>query len=386
MAIEDGRHVVWLGRGLSNVYDALRIVRDADVEGALFLVASDSRWHAPALTIADEALSEPRRLSSAAFAEWSLEVCRQRRVDVYLPGRHHAALTRRRAEFEALGTRLMTPAAPEVLAIIEDKVAIYTLLGPEVPQPEWRVFRGVDEFDTAVGELRHRHAKLCLKPVSSMFGLGFHILDDRVSDPHRRFLGAEPLYYGYDEVRDLLRGAASPPRMLLMELLPGAERSIDCLAHRGRLVRGVVRRKKADHQVIEIDGPALDIAAEVIARLGLDGLVNVQTKDDVHGAPKLLEVNARMSGGMHQACLAGVPLPYWAVRLALGTARPEDVPAAAAGQRVMPVQAAIVVGRNRRHVVAPGASDAERRARMHDMELPAPEPQASARATKGVVP
>jgi hypothetical protein len=40
----------------------------------------------------------------------------------------------------------------------------------------------------------------------------------------------------------------------------------------------------------------------------------------------LLEINPRMSGGLPFACQSGLVLPLWAIRLALGTASPADVP------------------------------------------------------------
>ena len=46
----------------------------------------------------------------------------------------------------------------------------------------------------------------------------------------------------------------------------------------------------------------------------------------LNGIAKVLEINARMSGGVYFACLSGVDLPAWAIALAAGTASPADVP------------------------------------------------------------
>ena len=62
---------------------------------------------------------------------------------------------------------------------------------------------------------------------------------------------------GSAEFADLLVAAAGQRPFLAMEYLAGDERSIDCLAHQGRLVRAVVRRKPANAhgrwQLIEDD-------------------------------------------------------------------------------------------------------------------------------------
>jgi predicted ATP-grasp superfamily ATP-dependent carboligase len=56
----------------------------------------------------------------------------------------------------------------------------------------------------------------------------------------------------------------------------------------------------------------------VAAKLGLDGLVNVQTKADGNGVPHLLEVNTRPSGGVGFSAAVGINLPYACARMMLG--------------------------------------------------------------------
>ncbi|MFC6619389.1 ATP-grasp domain-containing protein [Deinococcus radiophilus] len=102
--------------------------------------------------------------------------------------------------------------------------------------------------------------------------------------------------------RELFSAPQFPP-MLLMEVLEGPERSVDCVAWEGRLIRAVVRRKFGVGQVIE-DRPDLTEAARRIAeRYGLSGIFNFQTKDQA-GAANMLEINARASG----ACATPWPL------------------------------------------------------------------------------
>jgi hypothetical protein len=73
-------------------------------------------------------------------------------------------------------------------------------------------------------------------------------------------------------------------------------------------------------------------------------MFNVQTRS-ANGRPYLLEVNARMSGGMQYSCLSGVAIPYWAVTLALGMRSAVEIPAPDLGVRVVPVAASIALPR-----------------------------------------
>lgn len=85
-----------------------------------------------------------------------------------------------------------------------------------------------------------------------------------------------------------------------------------------------------------------ELARKLTRHFRLNGVFNIQFRDH-DGMPFLLEINPRMSGGIHYACLSGVAFPYWAIRLALETAEPEDVPRPKTGIRVGQVNKAIVL-------------------------------------------
>ena len=56
-------------------------------------------------------------------------------------------------------------------------------------------------------------------------------------------------------------------------------------------------------------GVSRPMVREAVARLKADGLVNVQTRNDVNGNPVLLETNMRPSGGVGYTLHSGVNLP-----------------------------------------------------------------------------
>jgi hypothetical protein len=157
-----------------------------------------------------------------------------------------------------------------------------------------------------------------------VFGLGSHILTE---DDARRNAGWT---LHLDEARRRIANDKRNRDLMLMQYLPGPERSVDCLACDGELIRCVVRRKADGGQWIE-DNPAIEaLARSLTARFRLNHLFNVQFRDAA-GASYLLEINARMSGGLPFACQGGVALPLWAIRLALGTVRAADIPKPRAG-------------------------------------------------------
>ena len=341
------RQTVWYNEGLSNVYDALRLVREADASHQLRLLSSHRRASAPALVLADASWPEPGHTTEAEYVDWCLARCREHAVDLFVPGRFRQAVATALPAFEAIGTRVLVAGDAKSLDLLEHKDAFYAdLVAAGIPAPEHRTFSNCPEFDAAWADLRPNHRRLCIKPAVSVFGAGFHELCDQRSDAeHFKQLMNSALNppLPVDLFRSALLAAPRPRALLLMQFLAGLERSVDCLAHDGVLVAAVARGKKASHQVLETQGPAVELAAALARRFGLRGLFNVQTRD-VDGTPHVLEINPRMSGGLLYACLSGVCFPYWAVMLALGLARPGDVPRPRGGIAVSPVTHAVQVG------------------------------------------
>jgi hypothetical protein len=252
-------------------------------------------------------------------------------VDVFLPGRQVSGISAHAAAFAQEGVRVVVPAEPPVLNQINHKGRFYDAVRDcGVPLPDFRQVDNLAEFEAAVKAVGRRHA-VCFKPAVSIFGYGFRILVEHPSVRHQSAeqLGAPDLRLDISlpEALARFRRRRHFKTQLVMQHLPGAERSVDCLGDRGRLLCGIVRRKNDDGtQFLESNETVLGYVRKLVAHFNLSGLFNVQFKDDVDGMPRLLEINPRMAGGISYSFLSGVVLPYWAIRLALGTAEPADIP------------------------------------------------------------
>ena len=333
--------LVWYNSGLSNTYDAVRLIRE-ESGGTLCVLASHVEPLAPVLAAADLALIEPGgTLSDQAYVDWCLEVCRRYGVQLFIPSRRARPLAAARPSFTALGTRIQV-FAPSTLDLFEHKDALYRdLTGTPIPLPEYRVIRTLHDFDQAYADLRTRHPRLCAKPTVGIFGSGFRILSE-TADDYDVLLSVDQGFISLDAYRSALERTQRRFEILLMPFLPDTERSVDCLAVSGRLVAAVARVKRGRHQVLETVGPTVDYARLLTERYALDGIFNCQFKEQ-DGISHLLEINARMSGGLLYACQSGINFPYWNVVLALGLARQEEVPPPVDGIAVAPVQGVVPV-------------------------------------------
>lgn len=306
---------VWFNRTFSSVYAAISLIREADVTGRFHIIYSNANPHAAAGRVAHEFMVEPTGLDAEAYIDWCVDFCREQKIDIFIPGRESTAIAGLHPRFAAVGTRVLSAAAPDMLDLIHDKGRFYAEVDlPMAPVAETLNFENIAQFDAAYAELRQRHPKLCVKPSKSVYGLGFSILDEERSSAALLISGAQ-YHIGLDDMRRGLAELGEVRTMLLMEYLDGHEFSVDCVGDQGRLVAAVARKKPMQAgrgQLIDMRQDILDATAKLASDFGLNGCFNVQFRENGEKL-HLLEINPRMSGGIGMACVAGPNLPWIAL-------------------------------------------------------------------------
>lgn len=267
----------------------------ADMDGwaaGLYLVPADRRRLVPPG-------AEP------GFARAIGELCAEDRIDVLFPtvDAELLPLADTREELRSAGTTLAAPAT-ETLRLCLDKAALAERCAPTVRVPDTRVLEG------SAPDADWRFPVI-VKPRSGSGSRGVRLVADR----------------------DALRALAPDPALLVQELLPGEEYSVDVLADAsGRVVAAVPRTRSRVDSGVSIAGttvrdPDLERAASATAEaIGLVGVANVQLRRDVSDRPALLEVNPRFPGALPLTIAAGADLPALALDLALGRPLPDAVP------------------------------------------------------------
>ena len=319
---------VWFNKYLANTWEVLAgLCRDRR-PGEFNVLGTHPRPGYRGRRHADLFEPEPDGLPVGQYVAHCLDVAARHGVTLFFPGRNVLPVVSARERFAAVGTRVCAAGGAAAIRLVNHKAKLAAAAAdvPGVRLPAHEVVNDRAGFDAAYDRLRGRHARVCYKPATSVYGIGFHVVADGAGSDH-------PNAVTLAEARAKLGAAGRFADLLVMQYLPGPERSVDCLAADGGLVRCVVRRKGDGFQLIEHHPRLEEVVRRLTARLGLTGLFNVQFRD-AGGEPHLLEINPRMSGGLPLACRSGLNLPLWAVRLALGTAAPADVPAPRTGFRV----------------------------------------------------
>ncbi|ULH14367.1 ATP-grasp domain-containing protein [Deinococcus sp. KNUC1210] len=303
------------------------------LSGQFTTLASHSDPSSAMLGAADRALTEPRGLLGTPYVEWLLATVRRERPQVFLVGKEAGRVAERRADFEALGTRVIAVADAPTLRLLDRKDEFLTSWDDSIlPIPAWTTFHDAASFEAGIERLRSHpgfvpgSTRLCIKPARGIYAAGFRVLTE--GRTLKSFLRGELYQMSLEEARRMFGLEETFPTMLLMHTLEGAERSVDCVAWQGELAAAVVRRKLPDGgpQYLEDRPDLLEAARRLTRAYQLSGIFNFQTKDDAQRRPNMLEINARASGGLRYSMAAGLDFAGVAAALSLGLLRAQDAP------------------------------------------------------------
>jgi hypothetical protein len=300
---------VWFNRHFSCVAKVIRELRKCEETASFHYVVSHRRRAFSGFETADSWLIEPNDLPSGEYLDWVVRTVEMHAIDCLVPGHEQSLLTQNANRFTDVGCRLFQAAPPEVIANIHHKDWVYKQVANWVPLPQYASVDNALALQHAVESLEAKVPEVCLKPVLSVYGLGFGRITAR-KEFARQFRPT---------VESWLQKLGNPDkfaRQLVMEYLPGHEYSVDVAARGGSLMAAVIRRKPLIQapQLIVDHPELLRLTAWLVDRFQLNGLINVQFREDRLGNPKLLEINPRASGGIAMSCQAEINLPAIAYR------------------------------------------------------------------------
>lgn len=330
---------VWFNRGLSQTGLLIAAIKQSLHEGDSMRIlsthVSDSvAWKSEC----DYFELEPAE-GGEAYLKYALDFVRQHNVDVMVPHSHMGLISANRERFAALGCTVIVAGSPEAIHLLHSKSALYEAVqeagGLGIEVPPYILAHGRAAVMAALRHYANQFQTLCFKPVKGIGGHGFRIVSPLGANYNRAHNGDFPPLT-MSEVEGYLTALGSPDEeMMVMPYLDGPEYSVDCLAQNGRLLASVIRTKFPGglEELLDDQPDLVEHSSNLTKMLGLSGLYNVQFLADSENHRFLLEINPRMAGGTHWGVFSGVLLPYWAIRLAAGTARPEDIPQPLTGIR-----------------------------------------------------
>jgi carbamoyl-phosphate synthase large subunit len=270
----------------------------------------------------------PPRRTSSEFIPYVLDLARREQVDVVypVPTAELEMFALACPQFEAQEQRVVISGL-KGLMIANNKARLFdhvSKIGSPCT-PVYRVIHTWKEFVAAVQDLGYPQNRVCFKPSAGTASIGFRILDPKVD--HLDLLLHSPptsTISNLEEIGRILSSASPFPELIVMEYLPGDEFDVDVLALNGEALAVVPRRNHAMWYgmslvcTVEPQPDIVVLTKEIVSSLGLSYVISPSFKMDDKGNAKLIEINPRIPGSIITATLAGVNMPYLAVKLALG--------------------------------------------------------------------
>ena len=313
---------IWFNQWFTTVAHFIDMIR-YNSDGIEFEVyGTSNNENALYLSYCDAAFKEPS-VSGEEYLQFCLAFCRTHSIDIFVPRKENVLIAKHLNEFNTLGVKVLVCPDAHLMEKLDDKEATYqlierhSLLKEYVSIPDYFIVTNAEAFKEVYYALKKKGHTVCFKPVIGEGGNGFRIIHDRLATIEELFYNSVSHQITFEHAYHILKQQAEFPPLMVLEYLDGTEYSIDCLAYDGELMAAIPRKKgKGRVRELEKNQELITLAEKINQVLEIPFVYNIQVKYK-EGKPKLLEINPRMSGGLHYSCLAGINMPYRAVKLLL---------------------------------------------------------------------
>lgn len=311
------RKTIWLNHWFSTAYNIINLIRqDKDIE--FKVIGSNENEVSVLKAVCDEWYSEPDKVSDVEYVDFCLEFCKEHEVDVFLPHRHFQTISKYKNRFEDIGVSVVVDDY-SVVELLNDKKKAYSFFAEQnyLKVPEHYVVQNIDDFRKAYNDLVEKYDQVCTKFVHDEGGKSYRLIDN-TRKGYAALFKKQNTRMTLDQLEEALMEREQFSPLMVMPYLEGDEISVDCLKTEQGLIAIPRIKSITRFERIEFDQELIDVCGKIYESVSLEMPCNIQFKYR-KGIPYFLEINTRMSGGLHMACAAtGVNIPDIAVNKAMG--------------------------------------------------------------------
>lgn len=308
---------VWFNHWFSTSYRLIELMK-ADCKEQIYVIGSNRQLDSVIQKVCDE-WYEDSDADGEAYLQYCLDFCIKHKVDVFVPRHKMSDISKCKAQFEAIGVKVMVDTFLKV-SLFEDKAATYHFFQDEekLHIPEYYIVNNVVQFEEAYQKLKsNQYQQICIKFVHDEGGMSFRKIVEH-ADRFKRLRTYQGADIAYNELVEILKTGGKFDDLMVMPYLSGEEISVDCLDTESGLIAIPRRKSPARHETVVYDETILSMTKCIMEKTKLEFPCNIQYRlmEDI---PYLLEINTRMSGGLQMSCLAsGVNIPNIALNKLLG--------------------------------------------------------------------
>lgn len=306
---------IWMNHWFSTAVNIIELLRQDDPE--LQIIGTNENLYSVIRNYCDEWYQEPA-LEDEDYVEFCLDFCQSHEIGVFIPRRGLLAISRNKDRFENAGIRVMIDRY-DMVSRLNNKADAYQFFKERRIGivPEHYIVTTAGEFVDAYNELLLRYEQICFKFVNDEGGKSFRVIDEKRKG-YAALFRKQNTRMTLDDVLSALREQDEFAQIMIMPFLSDDEVSVDCLNTKQGLITLPRIKGNEKYETIRYDQEILQMCEDFQQKTGLECPYNIQFKY-LKGIPYFLEVNTRMSGGIHMSCYAsGVNIPKIALCKLLG--------------------------------------------------------------------
>jgi len=311
------RKVVWLNHWFSTAYNIINLIK-IDDEYDFYFIGTSELEHSVLKNVCDEWYSEPKDAKNEDYVDFCLDFCKQHNVDIFMPHRHLVTISKFKNKFEEMGILVLVDNY-DIVSLLNDKQAAYHYFknSNRIPVPDYHVVQTLDEFMDAYNTLATESDKVCFKFIRDEGGKSYRLIDnDR--NGYAALFKKQRSRMTLDAVAASLSEQEKFSPIMVMPYLEGDEISVDCLKTEHGIIMVPRIKGRTRFEIVRFDEEIMQMCSLIYDNLVIECPCNIQFKYKGE-VPYFLEVNTRMSGGIHMTCMAaGINIPNIAVNKLLG--------------------------------------------------------------------
>lgn len=255
------------------------------------------------------------------FIEKILDLCINLNIKVIFPlvTKELFLFSKNLELFSNQGIRIIVSKYNDLL-IANNKSSLYKhLQSKNISVPKFRVVKNFNEFVDAT-ESKTFNKEYCMKPSISNGSRGVRLVKNEINELNLLF-NHKPnnIYTTHNDLKRILKND-NFPELLISEILPGDEYTIDVLVCNEKPIIILPRIRTKTNSGISVAGKfknnikIIEYSKQVINSMRLNGPIGIQVKEDDNGEFKILEINPRIQGTSVAALGCGINLPVLAVK------------------------------------------------------------------------
>ncbi len=301
------------------------IIKCLQFDSSIELYTCDTNDHATGKYLSKHFFLCPSA-NAENYIDFMLEQCKILKIDVLLPlvTRELFRLSKFKEQFKKQGTTIVV-SDYDSLEIANNKSKLHQYLTDRAYScADFSVVKNYEQLESQLVFFLSKYGNVCVKPSVSNGSRGVRIIDESV-DEYDMLFNQKPtsLFTNKQGFLNILNGR-SFPELLVSEVLPGEEYTVDSLIDHGNPLIIIPRVRTKMNSGISVAGflienqEIIQNVKQICSLLKLHGPIGFQFKKDSKGVFKLLEINPRIQGSSVTLMGGGVNLPVLVVNQAYG--------------------------------------------------------------------